>query len=725
MKILHPLILLSLLLASVACNPETPAPTATLPPTQTPQPTATITPSYTPTFTLTVTPTPTDTPTPTATFTPAPTATPRGYYASNLGFSLILPAGWRLQEENDMISIFTKAASGLLSIVGIEEAGEVPLEDNVAGVCIGVWQDEKAKYEITNQQELTLSDGTPATQVDLTCANSAGEKASFLFATAAKGARSLIFLARNASVQPLSQAQTREVQLVLQSISLGTTLLYGVDRAEALVLLGSIPQPKDLDPARTVYSAADYVGHLFSGLVRLSAQFQIEPDLAESWTVSPDGLVYTFKLRGGLKFQSGKLLTAEDVRYSWERAADPRTGSTTAATYLGDIVGVKDKLAGKAQQISGIQVIDERTLRVQLDGPKPYFLAKLTYPSSFVVSRENVEANPKDWMFKPDASGPFRLKEYIENEALIFERNPAYHTPANLRYVVYLLNRAGTPISYFEGGDIDIAPLSNEAAQRVLSPDDPLHAQLQTTTSLCNLLLQMNNSQPPLDDLNVRKALALAIDKDQMIKLITNNMHNRSDSILPPAMPGFSTSLPKGIFDPQAAQQALKDSKYAVSLPVITINASGYAGDESPVVSALIDMWKKHLGIQVNVRYLEPEDYTATARKQHDHMVLYGWCADYPDPENFLDLLYHSDSEFNVSGYSNPEVDALLEQARTTTDPAKRLGLYQRAEALLMGDYAAIPLWNWVLYELVSPRIQGYTLTAMGIPFVHKVSIKK
>lgn len=720
MKIIRFAILCSFLVIAAACRPPT-----TPPPTETPRPTSTATPRPTETQTPTPTLTPTDTPTPTRTFTPQPTATPQGYYTSNQGYSLILPPGWELQNEGEGVTVFTKPSTGMLTVIALDESGEeIPLEENVAGICKAVWQDDEATYEITAQEETVLGDGTPATRVLLDCTNSSNEVASFAFVTALKGAKNLVLLARNGNASSLSERQYSEIQAIFRSLELGATQLYGVNRSEALVLLGGIPEPKDLDPARTTGSASDYTGHAFSGLVRLSPQLQIEPDLAESWQVSPDGMEYTFTLRPGLSFQSGKPLTAQDVKYSWERAADPKTNSTTAATYLGDIEGFKDKLAGDSEEVTGIQVIDDRTLRVRLDGPKPYFLAKLTYPSGFVVNQENVEADPESWMFQPDASGPFGLKEYIQDEALVYERNPAYYAPASLPYVIYLLNRAGTSISYFEGGDIDIAPLGNEAAKRVLSPDDPLHDQLQTTTSLCNFMVQLNNSLPPMDDINVRKALALAVDKDQMLKLITEGMDNRSDSLLPPAMPGFSANLPKIRFDAQAARQALQASKYGVSLPTITINASGYIGYENPVVSALVDMWRNNLGIQVEVRYLEPVDFSATARKQHDQMVMYGWCADYPDPENFLDVLYHSDSDFNVSGYANAQVDALLEQARTEVDPANRIALYQQAEKLLLEDGAAIPLWNSVLYELVSPRLDGYALTPMSVPFVQRVKFK-
>ena len=722
MKLARYLLILGLVLIAAACQPPT-QPT----PTKTPQPTFTATLTPTVTSTPTLTPTPTLTSTPTHTSTPEPTATPEGYYSSSAGFNLILPPGWDLSDESDTASVFTNTSKRMLLVIAIDESGgSITLEDNVAGICKGVWQDDKATNQIIAREETMLGDDTPATRVNLDCTDSTGDKTSFAYYDAVKGAKHLILLARNENISPLSEAEFSEVQKVVRSIRLESTQqLYGVNRSEALVLLGDIPQAKDLDPARTTGSASGYTGHLFSGLVRLSPQLQIEPDLAESWTVSADGLEYTFKLRPEITFQSGKPLTAQDVKYSWERAADPKTGSTTASTYLGDIAGFKDKLAGKATDVSGIQVVDDQTLRIRLDGPKPYFLAKLTYPSSFVVNQENVTADPDNWMFKPDPSGPFGLKEYVKDEALVFERNDKYYAPASLRYVVYLLNKAGTSISYFEGGDIDIAPLGNEAAKRVLSPDDPLHDQLQSTTSLCTSLLQLNNSMPPLDDPNVRKALALAVDKDQILKLIAEGMDNRSDSVLPPAMPGFSPDLPKQVFDPQAARQALQDSKYAVSMPKITINAHGYAGYEDPTISALIDMWKKNLGIQVEVRYLEPENFTEIARKQHDQIVLYGWCADYPDPQNFLDVLYHSGSDFNVSGYANTEVDSLLEKAQVEADPGKRLDLYHQVEVLLLEDHATIPLLNYVNYELVSPRITGFTLTPMDVPFVQRITLNK
>jgi oligopeptide transport system substrate-binding protein len=158
---------------------------------------------------------------------------------------------------------------------------------------------------------------------------------------------------------------------------------------------------------------------VFSGLARLGAEAKPVPDIAESWQISDNGKTYTFYLRQGVKFQNGKEVTAQDFKYSWERACLPETNSQTAATYLGDIIGVKDVLAGKATAISGVEVIDDHTLKVTIDAPKVYFLAKLTYPTTFVIDKANVESG-KDWWIKPNGTGPFKLTEWKKDEILVF-----------------------------------------------------------------------------------------------------------------------------------------------------------------------------------------------------------------------------------------------------------------------------------------------------------------
>ena len=216
---------------------------------------------------------------------------------------------------------------------------------------------------------------------------------------------------------------------------------YGVQRDEALFLAGG--QPSTLDPATTLSGPGSVVGHVFSGLVQLDPQLQVQPDLAAGWQVSADGMVYTFYLRQNAVFHDGRPVTAADVIYSWERATDPALDSDTAQTYLGDIVGVAARVAGTAEGISGLRQLDDYTLEVQIDAPKLYFLAKLTMPVAFVVDEQNVQQ--PDWEYEANGTGPFRLRAWQDDEIIVLERNEQYYqTPPALAHVVILMG-AGKP----------------------------------------------------------------------------------------------------------------------------------------------------------------------------------------------------------------------------------------------------------------------------------------
>lgn len=689
----------------------TPGATASLGPTQTPIPT--FTPSTSPTPTLV----------PLRTPTPPPSPTPRGYYANtNAGFSLTFPTTWEVAQEDPTSVVLLDGDSGLVFIAAYlpdEQSVEFDqaIDDFTSGLTL-YYSDIK----VESKGEVTLANGVKAASADLSATDRQGRPVHFRLVVARRDPRAYLFAAFG-SLEAFDRRSATLEQLYA-SIRLFAPQVYGLDRRETLVQLGGDPDPEDLDPARAQGSADEYVGHLFGGLVRLSPQLQIQADLAESWAVSPDGRTYIFTLRPGLKFQSGRPLTAADVQYSWERAADPKTASVTAATYLGDIAGVKDKLAGIADHIAGVEVVDDHTLKVVLDAPKPYFLAKLTYPTAYVVNRVNVEGGGERWMFEPDASGPYTVHRYLADEMISFDRNEAYYAPARIPHLVYIFHPRGSTIGLYEGGDLDILPIGAEDAARVRRPDDPLHAEWASTTSMCTSLLQFDTSQPPMDDPDVRRAFALAVDKNTLIERFTENLDLPAVSILPPAMPGYSTDgLPHLGFDPDAARAALAKSKYAKQLPPIVLNESGFS-EPSDFINALAEMWRTTLGAEVRVELLDPRNYTKAAHDHHGHIVSYGWCADYPDPENFLDILFHSESGFNVAGYDNPEADKLLEQARTEADPARRLALYHQAETMILTEDASLPLIHWVYDALVKPYVKGFTLTPMGAPYVHLLSLE-
>ncbi len=695
-----------------------------LPGAATPTPAASSTPAVaaaTSTLAATATQRPTSTAIPEPSATPGPSPTPRGLYQHDTaGFSLVVPVNWVVNSEDPSGVVFADTAGGLLLLVYRDlDPLQPPLEQVVTEFAAGM-ADNGRNFEPVGEGEVVLADGLTAPSVDLLSDDTEEPLLVRLSLAVHDGRRHIIIL----YIAPeLMDTRATTLDQVYGSLAFNN-VIYGLDRRETLVVLGGDPEPQDLDPARATGSASGYVGMLFAGLVRLSPELEIVPELAEGWEISPDGLTYTFTLREGLTFASGRPLTAADVVYSWERAADPATDSPTAATYLGDILGVDEMLAGEADHIAGLAAVDDRTLVVTLDAPKAYFLAKLTYPTAFVVNPENVALSPARWMFDPDPSGPYLLRDYIEDETVVFVRNPAYHTLAGIPYVVYLLQIGGTPLSLYEIGDLDVVGLQAAEAAEISQPASPLRDEWLQTTTMCTTLLQLDVSRPPLDDANVRRALALALDRAALIELF-NPGSLLANTVLPPAMPGYASDLPRFTFDAQAAVDALAASSYAGGdIPAIIINEGGSGQAPSGFVTAIADMWRGNLGLSVEIQQLDPLDYTRAAREQHGHVVSYGWCADYPDPENFLDILFHSGSEFNVGGYANPAVDALLESARSEPDAAVRLDLYRQAETTLLGDFATLPLAHSVADVLVQPYVKNYILTPIGALVIPSLTLE-
>jgi ABC-type oligopeptide transport system substrate-binding subunit len=712
--LLHWLVLAALLAASLAActTPTTPAPTeALMEPTET-NPPPTDAPTDAPEATATATELPTVTPTATITPLPSPTPLPPGFYANyDAGFSFTHPTAWRLDAEDASFVRFVDPSLGLVTIVVGYPAADIASgaePETIDSVTLDLSQAlfEDAPRTAGETFLVPLGDDLEAPAKDVTAQTDTGELvARIIFYTQNFRSYFFIFLSSSSSFN----ASESRINNLLETVNLFSPQPFGLPKDHNLILTGFDPDPEDLDPAKTTGSASGYVGLLFTGLVRLNPALAVEPDLAESWSVSEDGTQYTFKLRQGLTFADGLPITTEDVIYSWERAADPNTESPTARTYLGDILGLDDKLDGKADTIQGLQAVDDLTLVVTLDAPKPYFLAKLTYPTSFIVDETQVEGAGEDWVWEANASGAYLIKDYRETEVMVFERNPRYHTPPTIQYVTHIINPGGSWISRYEDGTLDILYLDSATTERVRREDDPLHDEWQSGASLCTTFLALNNSLPPFDDPLVRKAFALAVDRDTYIERLTNNLNLAALTLLPPGMPGFSDTLSM-LYDAEAARQALEDSTYAGNLPEITLETSGFATEGSPAVNALVDMWQKTLGVEVQVSFLDPQNYTEAALKEQNQMTLYGWCADYPDPQNFLEVLFSTGSEFNVAGYSNPEFDRLVEQAGIEIDPAERIALYQQAEKLLLEDYGISPISHDVTDVLVRPRLQGYVL---------------
>jgi oligopeptide transport system substrate-binding protein len=493
----------------------------------------------------------------------------------------------------------------------------------------------------------------------------------------------------------------------------GTLNLYGID-------------PYTLDPAvSSEMTSHGYVFQIFSGLVRIDDNLIPAPDIARSWDVSQDGKTYTFHLRRDAKFHNGREVKADDFKYSWERACAPATGSQTAPTYLGDIVGVKDMLAGKANSISGVRVIDDYTLEVTIDAPRSYFLSKLTYPTTFVVDKDNV-ASGGTWWLSPNGTGPFKLKEWKQGNRLVLEKNRLYHGEvAKVDSVVFQL-LAGVPMSLYETGDIDVTGVSLSDLDRVADKSGPFYHELSINQELSLYYIGFNAKRPPFDDANIRRAFTMALDKDKMASLVYKDMVQRADGILPPGIPGFNKDISGLKFDVNQAKQLIKESKYGdvSKLPPITITTSGYGATISQSLEAIIYQWRENLGVEVKVRQLDPQTFFYHLMEEKDGMFDIGWIADYPHPQDFLELLFRTGTENNYGEYSNPEIDALLDKASVELDSQKSMELYQQIEQKLVNDAACLPLWFSKNYLLVKPYVKGYVVNPLGVAVLNRVYIE-
>jgi len=518
----------------------------------------------------------------------------------------------------------------------------------------------------------------------------------------------------------------KRILYILLSLVLLCSLLVGCQpKPEATLNLYGI-DPYTLDPAvSSEMTSHEYIMQIFSGLVRLGDKLETAPDIARSWQTSQDGKTYTFALRQDIKFQDGRQVKAEDFKYSWERACAPETGSQTAATYLGDIVGVKEVLAGKIKEISGVKVTGDYTLEVTIDAPKAYFLSKLTYPTAFVVDRANV-GRGGEWWRHPNGTGPFRLKQWEQGNLFVLERNELYYGElAKVSQVVFHL-WGGVPMNMYETGEIDVTSVYLDYIEKATDENGPFYRDLGVTPELSFFYIGFNTTKPPFDDANIRRAFSQAIDKDKLVSLVFKDMVQRADGILPPGMPGYNEGLSGLSFDISKAKELIASSRYGdvSQLPPITITTMGWGGLISQELEAIVYQWQENLGVEVKVRQLEPERFFYYLREEKDEMFSTGWMADYPHPQDFLDILFHTGADNNYGEYSNPEVDTILDRAGVEQNSELSLALYQQAEQKLVDDAACLPLWFGQDYILVKPYIEGYKLNPLGFAMLNEVSVK-
>ena len=636
------------------------------------------------------------------------------YRNTTEGFSIFLPRGWVGQEnENNFPLLSAETRGGSLPILA-----EVWVYRRLDDKSAKSWLDvEFAQFEPdtthrTGPYSLPGADSAHQSLDDWVLED--GTVITELTTVIARGSQ--IFWLRVATIEGLWPRVQPQANSFTDSFTVETPMPFGVSRNDSLFQYwGEIVT---IDPALSRSGPGAIEGAVFSGLVKLNTDLEVVADMTQRWEVSPDQTVFTFTLRDNARFHNGRPVTAEDFKYSWERALDPATESPVARTYLGDIVGADEMAEGRAENLEGVKVLDPPTLEVTIKAPFPYFLGKLTYPTSYVVDRANVESG-EDWTDAPNGTGAFKLKTWLKDDLLILERNDDWYggTPA-LAHSVYRIF-AGYPMQMYENGEIDITGVYISDIDRARDPANALNSHLREGTHHCTTYLGFNVTQPPFHDPKVRQALTLALETDKEIEVTLQGLDKRAAGFVPPGMPGHNERLEPSDFNPRAAKRLLESSSYggAENLPPVR----SYSSDD-----AIHWAWEKHLDLEVEaVSVYEFSDWLERLDNKEFGVFTSGWCADYLDPQNFLDLLFHSDSNQNKFSYANEGVDDLLNEASVETNASRRISLYQRAEKIILDDWVAVPLWHDSQFLLVRPYVKGFVPTPIGVPQLQNIYIER
>lgn len=482
------------------------------------------------------------------------------------------------------------------------------------------------------------------------------------------------------------------------------------------------PIPDDLtalDPAIVQDGdTIDALQQVFEGLVGWSTDNQPEGRLAEKWDIEDDGKTYVFTLKKGVKFHNGREVTADDVKWSIERATSGKMASPTWQ-YVADIVGVREYHEGKAESISGIEVRDPSTVVIKIDKPRPYFLGKLTYLVSAVVAKESVPADSAiTEVSQMIGTGPFKAKQYERNQLFVMEANPDYHdgAPSLAKIERPVIKDPATRLNKYKSGEIDILQLERQDLDAI-KKDEKLSKDVKPFDRPSIYYIGINQkSYAPFKDKRVRQAFAMAIDKDRIVNDILGGANNIANSIVPPGVVGHRDDANAIKFDPEGAKKLLTDAGYpgGKGLPPMEMNFRDGRPDVRIVAEAVQGMLQTNLGVTINTRMMEWGAYLDKWNKGDVQLFHMRWAADYLDPENFLSYMLSTTGPENKIGYSNKEYDALCAQADVLMDWEQRAPLYAQAEDIVLQDAPWVPIYFQRDFELISPRVSGLRESLFG-----------
>ncbi|MFC7333679.1 peptide ABC transporter substrate-binding protein [Rhodocista pekingensis] len=507
--------------------------------------------------------------------------------------------------------------------------------------------------------------------------------------------------------------------------------------AEVVLNRGNGPEPSSMDPQLgTTVTEGRIMYDLFEGLFTIGINGEPVPAVADSWEISPDGLVYTFRLRRDAKWSDGTPVTAEDFAFSWRRLLDPALASQYAY-FLWPVKNAeainKGEMPGEAL---GVEAVDPYTFRVTLERPTGYFLASLMHRITHPVQKANVERDGKSFMQpgKLVSNGAYQLVDYKPQSYVKVVKNPHYHDADQVKIDTVYFHHSDsqdTELRRFRAGELDAVMQIPYTQVDWVRQNMPEVETFYPVFSIWYLGFNMTK-EPWASNAKLREALYLAIDREALVERITRAGEQASYSFVPAGTSGYRPPLPEAAALTQAqrderARRLLKEAGYGPGgkpLPELEIL---HATSESSrrVMVAVAGMWKQKLNVDTRLNNQEFKVQLQTAAdKNYVGLTHLGWIGDYPDAYTFLKLMRSDIGRMNRTGYASADFDRLLDEANLILDPERRAARMAEAEAVLLADLPVIPLFTGSYRTVVSPKVQGWTPNPMGFQLTRYLSIK-
>ena len=485
------------------------------------------------------------------------------------------------------------------------------------------------------------------------------------------------------------------------------------------IVINNAAEPESLDPHKVSgVPESNILRQMLVGLTTTDTEGNTVPGMATEWS-SEDNKVWVFKLRDA-KWSNGDPVTAHDFVYSFRRVVDPATASPYA-TYLAGlkVVNAQDIVDGKVKPDTlGVKAIDDKTLEVTLAEPVPYFPHALFHTSVKPVNQKVVEALGDQWTRVGNfvGNGPYTLKEWQVNERIVLERNPNYYDDANTtinKVTLLVIGSDTTDVQRYKAGEVDITYDALPPTQ-FKQLQSELGDEVKVSPKLCTYYYEFNHTKAPFDDVRVRRALSLVLDRDTIVDKILGQGQKVAYQFTPEATNGIKNHTPEWKSWDKAkrieeAKKLLNEAGYSESNPLKFELLYNTHEQHKTLAVAAASFWKDALGfVDVTLANQEWKTYLDTRRTQKHQMSRGGWCADYNEASTFLNTFLSTDSS-NYGKYNSPAFDAIMAQTLgADVTPEQRAELYRQAEEVLDKEAATIFVYQYVAPRLVKPYVSGF-----------------